>query len=268
MALVAIYDSGVGGLSIAEHAMRQCPEHDYIFLSDTAAFPYGTKTEKEILQRSLKLIDTLSQRFKIDVLIVACNTASTIILPSLRERFSFHVIGVVPAIKPAAAISKTKSIGLLATPATISRQYTQDLIDSFAGDCEVTKVGTSELVRLAEDKLSGLSFDQSQLEKELKPLINNTKIDVLVLACTHFPLLENDIRQCFDKLDHELRLIDSGEAIANRLYSMLETNSNASNKKNTRLRNNIALTTSSNLSKALIATLSNYGFNELKELSV
>ena len=176
MALVAIYDSGVGGLSIAQEVLRTSPEHGYIFLSDNQAFPYGTKSKKDLLDRALSIVSRLDENFCIDVLIVACNTASTVVLPMLREQFDFDVIGVVPAIKPAAQLSKTKHIALLATPATIERRYTDELIEHFADDCTITKIGSSELVMLAEDKLYRRALDDSQLDTILQEVIENLSL--------------------------------------------------------------------------------------------
>ncbi len=266
MALVAIYDSGVGGLSIAQEVMRTSPEQDYLFLSDNQAFPYGTKAKQDLLDRSYAIIRRLDENFCIDVLIVACNTASTAVLPMLRERFNFDVIGVVPAVKPAAQLSNTKHIALLATPATVERSYTDELIERFASECTVTKIGSSELVLIAEEKLYGLTIDQSRLDTILRPVIENTEIDVLVLACTHFPLLRNEIEQCFLRNARNVSLIDSGEAIAKRLVSIVGDSQPVPSTSGTLLRT--ALISAAINQEGFTKTLAHYGFDELQLLSV
>jgi glutamate racemase len=132
------------------------------------------------------------------------------------------VVGVVPAIKPGAKLSKTKHLGLLATPGTIARAYTNDLINEFAAECTVSKVGSSRLVELAEQKLRGKMIDLDILEDEIEPLLNDKKIDVLVLACTHFPLLNNEIESVFKANNHSVELVASAKGIANRVSSLID----------------------------------------------
>ena len=264
MAQVAIFDSGVGGLSIYQNVVLHCPEHDYVFLSDNQAFPYGTKDEIELLDRVQAVVRRLDEHFAIDVLIVACNTASTVVLPHLREEFDFHVIGVVPAIKPAAEMSVTKRIGLLATPATINRPYTNELISKFANDCKVTRIGSSDLVVLAEKKLCGLEIDETEMATILKPITDDADIDAVVLACTHFPLLKSEILAELTRCNHSLQLIDSGEAIANRLLSLGQTYDLPVS----RQENRIAIMTDTNVAPTFIIQLENFGFNEVQHLSV
>ena len=160
---VAVYDSGVGGLSILQALMQSLPDLEYLFVSDNAAYPYGTKAEDEVLARANVVVRELIDRYSPEALVIACNTASTVCLPSLRSRFDIPIIGVVPAIKPAAQESSSKTIGLLATPATIKRAYTQGLIDEFAENCEVIRVGSSRLVDIAEMKLRGQDVSNDEL---------------------------------------------------------------------------------------------------------
>lgn len=264
MALIAIYDSGVGGLSIYQNVVASSPEHDYLFLSDNQAFPYGTKPENELLDRAQAVVGRLDELFSVDVLIVACNTASTVVLPYLRDQFSFHVIGVVPAIKPAAQLSVTKEIGLLATPATIDRPYTKDLIERFASDCSVTCIGSSEMVLLAEDKLYQRALDDHAIGTILKPIIDDVNIDVLVLACTHFPLLRAEIETQFERHGRKVCLVDSGDAIANRLLSVLQTYSLP----HSSTQDRIAILTLAKTDREFAAQLRSMGFDELRTLSV
>ena len=264
MAVVVIYDSGVGGLSIFKNVVARCPEHDYLFVSDSQEFPYGTKPEAELLARIQEVVTRVDQDFRIDVLIMACNTASTLVLPYLREAYEFQVIGVVPAIKPAAEQSYSRKIGLLATPATVARPYTDGLIAEFASDCHVTKVGSSELVLLAENKLFGRRLDESRIGTILKPIISDSEIDVLVLACTHFPLLKDEIGSQLKKHGRNLRLVDSGQAIANRLESLCQTLNQAPNKSLTRT----VLMTELSAEPAFIRHLERMGFSKLQHLIV
>jgi glutamate racemase len=264
MALIAIYDSGVGGLSIYQNVIARCPEHDYLFLSDNQAFPYGTKPDDELLDRVQAVVNRLDEHFAPDVLIVACNTASTIVLPHLRKTYGFHVIGVVPAIKPAAEITATKNIALLATPATIGRAYTKSLINEFASECEFTCIGSSELVLLAEDKLYQRPVDESKIGSILEPIISNFDIDVLVLACTHFPLLRFEIKSQFERQGREIKLVDSGEAIAKRLLSIIQTHSLPHSNAYSRT----AVLTKENHDADFLAQMEWLGFEELQYLII
>jgi glutamate racemase len=264
VAVVAIYDSGVGGLSIYQNVVARCPEHDYLFVSDSEQFPYGSKPEDELVARVKAVVTRLDQDYCIDVLIMACNTASTLVLPYLREMFEFQVIGVVPAIKPAAELSKTKRIGLLATPATIARPYTDRLIAEFASDCHVVKVGSSELVLLAEHKLIARPLDESVIGTILKPIIDDAEIDVIVLACTHFPLLKVEIASQLKKYNRHPRLVDSGEAIANRLVSISQALALEPSASATR----VAIMTDNSAQPSFVAQLKRMGFSKLQQLMI
>ena len=152
---IGIFDSGAGGINIGNAIYDDIPNVSVIYCCDNLNYPYGDKTPKCLLEVALKSIEVFLKTEKIDILVIACNTASTLILPELRQRYSIPIVGVVPAIKPASSLSKTKIIGLLATPATINRPYIDDLILKFALDCQIIKVGSSILVDFAEQKLRG-----------------------------------------------------------------------------------------------------------------
>lgn len=226
MARIVIYDSGVGGLSIY-HELSQSLEqlnghHSLVFVSDNAAHPYGTKNDVDLIDRISLVALTINKTYAPDILLIACNTASTIALQTLRSQLDCEVVGVVPAIKPAANISQTKTIGLLATPVTIKRSYTDKLINDFAKQCRIVKVGSSELVEMAEAKLAGQTIELPRLRKILQPFIECQSLDVVVLACTHFPLLREQIAHVFMDSDRSIMLVDSGEAISRRVVSLLE----------------------------------------------
>ncbi len=212
---VLIFDSGVGGLSVYKEIQTLLPQLSYTYLFDNAAYPYGELEQATLLHRVEKLIAGLVDRDGFDIVVIACNTASTIVLPALRSRLSIPVVGVVPAIKPASSLAN-KAVGLIATPATVTRQYTHDLIRNFSADINVELLGSTRLVDMAEEKLRGREVDLDELQNILSPLIG--QIDVAVLGCTHFPLIRSEIQQV---LGNEVLLVDSGEAIARRVKDLL-----------------------------------------------
>lgn len=217
---VLIFDSGVGGLSIHQALKVRRPDLEYLFVSDNAAYPYGTKDEEELIERVQKVLKSAIELLEPDLVVIACNTASTVVLDVLREAHSFPFVGVVPAIKPAARISQSKKIAVLATPATAKRQYTLDLITQFAPDCEVRTVGSSELVDLAEKKLRSEALDLSILKHQLAPILEFTGCDTLVLSCTHFPILIKEIEDMVSASSIK-NIVDSGEAIARRVCDLV-----------------------------------------------
>lgn len=220
---VLVFDSGVGGLSIWEAIKTVMPKASYDYIGDSAFFPYGTKTEQALLERVKDVLDAAVPKFNPDVIVVACNTISTIVLPMLRTNHKVPIVGVVPAIKPAAEQSQTKCIGLLATPGTIHRTYTDNLINEFAADCTVVRVGSSDLVHLAEAKLRGETLDPERLKAVLQPFHEaeqklGRSIDAIVLGCTHFPWVRDDLSAAYGK---SIAWIDSGSAVARRVLQVL-----------------------------------------------
>jgi glutamate racemase len=212
---ILIFDSGVGGLSVFREIKALLPDLDYTYLFDNEAYPYGELPQAILLQRVEQLILNMVKSKNIDLVVIACNTASTIVLPRLRQRLSIPVVGVVPAIKPASLMAN-KAVGLIATPATVKREYTHKLIHNFSPDKPVELLGSTRLVDMAEDKLCGRPVDITELKQILLPLTG--KVDVAVLGCTHFPLIKKEIAEA---LDNKVMLIDSGEAIARRVKSLL-----------------------------------------------
>ncbi|MCL4161965.1 UNVERIFIED_CONTAM: hypothetical protein GTU68_047200, partial [Idotea baltica] len=171
-------------------------------------------------------------------------------------------VGVVPAIKPAAQLTKSNVIGLLATPATIERKYTDRLIKDFASNCEVIKVGSSRLVEIAEDKLYGKVIDPKQIKAELQLLLDSNEMDVLVLACTHFPLLNKEIRSFFD-VDNDMKLVDSGSGIANRVSQLL---TNLESEQTHNDESVAVFTALNNISLEFKQQLNLYGFTNIERL--
>ncbi len=216
---ILVFDSGVGGLSIFRAIQRQYPYCNFSYVCDNAAFPYGEQSVNELISRVDCVLNHIQSIAVADIIVVACNSASTIALPRIRSRFQQPVIGVVPAIKPASVISQTRVIGLLATPGTVQRQYTKNLINDFAKDCEVISVGSSELVDLAEAKLRNIETSTSELQRITQPFKENKQIDTVVLACTHFPLLLTELKVVLPDIHY---WIDSAEAIARRVGYWLD----------------------------------------------
>ncbi|MCZ4059844.1 glutamate racemase [Pantoea sp. LMR881] len=217
---VLVFDSGVGGLSVYEEVRQLLPDLHYLYAFDNAGFPYGEKTETFIIERVVEIVEAITQRYPLSLVIIACNTASTISLPALRERFAFPVVGVVPAIKPAARLTRNGVVGLLATRATVRRSYTHELVTLFAKTCKIEMLGSAELVELAEAKLHGNKVALEEVRRIVQPWLRMAEPpDTVVLGCTHFPLLREELQRV---LPEGTRLIDSGAAIARRTAWLLE----------------------------------------------
>ena len=215
---IGVYDSGVGGLSVTACVQNSIPEAHFFYLSDNLNFPYGTKPDDAVTNFTVKNCRKFIESYELDILIIACNTASTVALDALRTAVGIPVVGVVPAVKPAALQSKTKAIGLLATPATVKRPYTLKLIEDFKNGCNVALQGSSKLVEIAERKLRAESFSLAEIKSEVEPLLaRDPQIDVIVLGCTHFPLLKDELSEHFPSIVW----VDSGAAIAARVKSLL-----------------------------------------------
>ncbi|MDO6640557.1 glutamate racemase [Shewanella sp. 5_MG-2023] len=260
---ILIFDSGIGGLSVLEHIQTKMPAKDIFYLFDNARLPYGDLAEQALIEGCVALIIKQVACINASIVVVACNTASTLVLPHLRRRLTIPVVGVVPAIKPAAQLTQSKHIALLATPGTVERAYTKELIREFAGCCEVTLIGSSELVLIAEEKAKRKPINLNAI-KPILASINGTDIDTLVLGCTHFPLLRQEIAEC---ISHPVTLLDSGEAIAIRVVSLLETiNRSAKGKTNKVGRLTAGFT--KKIDKGLALTLADYGFKQLECISV
>lgn len=222
MATAIVFDSGVGGLSVFDCIAAALPDLGLLYVADNAFFPYGTKEEGALVARVRDLLAELAERLHPDLVVIACNTASTVALPAARDALSVPIVGTVPAIKPAAQASVTRVIGLLGTPGTVRRRYTQALIDEFAPDCTVLRHGSAELVELAERKLRGESLAPVEIERALAGLYDQPageRMDTVVLACTHFPLVADELAAGAPR---PLRWIDSGAAIARRVASLLD----------------------------------------------
>lgn len=218
---VLVFDSGVGGLTVVAAIRKHIPDQDIVFVADDAWFPYGSRGDDEIVNRVLSVVGDVADRIDLAAIVIACNTASTLVLEPLRARFTVPIVGTVPAIKPAAEQTKTGVIGVLATEATIRRDFTKGLINSFAKDCHVRLVGSAMLASYAEAELREEPVQDQAILGEIKQAfieLPQGRTDQIVLACTHYPLL----------LDRLVRLapwpvnwIDPAPAIARRLGDVL-----------------------------------------------
>ncbi len=214
-------DSGLGGLTVLRAARHAVPEALIRFVADDAAFPYGEKEERSLIARLISIIEKTGSEFSPDCIILACNTASTIALEALRQHFPIPFVGTVPAIKPAAALTKSGLVSVLATPATVGREYTRALIEKFGAGARFTLTAAPQLAALAEAYASGVHVDESAIRREIAPCFiesDGLKTDVIVLGCTHYPLL-------LDRLDSlapwPVIWLDPAPAIARRLANVL-----------------------------------------------
>jgi glutamate racemase len=219
-----VFDSGLGGLTVLREVVAARPDAHYVYVADDAFFPYGHHSEEQIIARVVPLIGELIDAHTPDLVVIACNTASTLVMSHLRNTYGIPFVGTVPAIKPACAQSRTKRVSVFGTRGTVNREYTRALIRDFAQGCEVTLVGSPELAALAENALSGKAVSDDDIASELVPcFVGNAtdaaaRTDTIVLACTHYPLL----------LDRLIRLapwpvdwIDPAPAIARRVSDLL-----------------------------------------------
>jgi glutamate racemase len=219
---ILVFDSGLGGLTVFTEVIRVRPQADFVYAADDAGFPYGRLSEDALVARVLGVMERLIDRFAPDAVVIACNTASTLVLPHLRARFSWlPFIGTVPAVKPAATQSRTGLISVLATPGTVARDYTHELVRTYAAHCAVTLVGARELAGLAEGFIKGERISDASIAREIAPCFvseEGRRTDCVVLACTHYPLLTSH----FERLaPWPVAWIDPAPAIARRLDHVL-----------------------------------------------
>ena len=213
---ILVLDSGIGGLSVLGPIRALLPAAPFVYVADNAGYPYGTKTAQQIEARVPALLGRLAERFDPELIVIACNTASTIALDAVRAALDVPIVGTVPAIKPAAALSRTRAIGVLGTPATVVQPYVDRLADEFAADCTVVRHGSAELVELAEAKLRGGATRDEDYARVLAGLLEQPggeQVDTIVLACTHFPLDEEELAVAAPK---PVRFVDGKEGIARR----------------------------------------------------
>jgi glutamate racemase len=214
---ILMFDSGVGGLSVLAPTRALLPQASYVYVADNGGFPYGTRSEAEIAARVPALLGRLVERHHPRLVVIACNTASTIALAAVRAALDLPVVGTVPAIKPAAERSRSRAIGVLGTDATVRQPYVDDLSARFAADCTVVRHGSARLVELAEAKLRGEPAGIAEYRAVLDGLLSRPggdRIDTVVLACTHFPLVAEELAAAAPR---RLAFVDGGPGIARRV---------------------------------------------------
>jgi glutamate racemase len=213
---ILVFDSGVGGLSVLGEIRTLLPRASIVYAADNAWHPYGQKSEAEIAARVPALLGRLAERYHPRLVVIACNTAATIALAHVRAALDLPVVGTVPAIKPAALASQNRAIAILGTAATVRQPYVDNLVAEFASDCTVIRHGSPELVGLAEAKLRGTAPDPDAVKAAVAPIFaqpGGERVDQLVLACTHFPLLREELAAACPT---GVALVDSGAGIARR----------------------------------------------------
>jgi glutamate racemase len=218
---ILVFDSGLGGLTVHREIARTLPHADLLYVADDAFFPYGGRDEQALIARVVALMGELIAEHEPDLVVIACNTASTLVLPHLRARFTPPFVGTVPAIKPACAASQSKLVSVLGTEATVAREYTKALIRDFANGAAVTLVGSGRLAALAEAKLHGERVDDAAIAAEIAPCFvaaGSAKTDTVVLACTHYPLL---IAEFTALAPWPVAFIDPAPAIARRVLELI-----------------------------------------------
>jgi glutamate racemase len=255
---ILLFDSGVGGLSVLAQLRKLMPDAPVIYASDNAGLPYGNKTEAQIAARVAGLLGRMTERFRPRLVCIACNTASTIALASVREVLEVPIVGTVPAIKPAAAMTRTGTIGLLGTEATIRQGYVDRLEAEFAGGKRLLRHAAPELVAAAEEKLRGKAVDPAVYARAaagLRSQPGGDAIDTVVLACTHFPLVKDELAQAFGS---HVQFIDGAPGIARRIASLTERQTF------TRNAPDLALFTRDGMDvAALTPTLRSYGLGQI-----
>ena len=216
---IGIFDSGVGGTSIWNEIHALMPYENTIYLADSANAPYGPKGKDAIIDLSIKNTEYLLSK-NCKLIVVACNTATTNAIGYLRANYNVPLIGIEPAIKPAALQSKTHAIGILATKGTLSSELFSKTLNLFASNIKVVEQIGNGIVELIESGKLYSDEMKSLLKVYLEPMIK-ADIDYLVLGCTHYPYL---IPMLLELLPKHVKIIDSGEAVARQTKTVLEQN--------------------------------------------
>jgi glutamate racemase len=218
------FDSGIGGLSVLREARVLMPDWRFIYVADDAAFPYGAWEEGALRDHIIRLFDGLLAEYRPALCVIACNTASTLAIDHLRDVFPGETfVGTVPAIKPAAERTASGLVSVLATPGTVKRQYTRELIRQYASKCHVRLVGSDNLAAMAETYMRGEMVDEEEVRREIAPCFmeeDGRRTDIVVLACTHYPFLVNRFRKV---APWPVDWIDTSEAIARRAKTLAES---------------------------------------------
>ncbi len=253
---VLVIDSGIGGMSIVKAIRNLQLEISITYIADNKFFPYGRMDSENLLNRLHHLVNRALEQSPYDAVVIACNTASTVVMTSLREAFSHPFAGVVPAIKTASEISKSKVIGLLATEATVKSHYINNLIKEFAADCEVIKVGSPHLATIAENKVRGLCINRDHIKSDLEEF-TNTAVDTIALGCTHYPFLKDELTEEFSST---VAWLDPAIPVAQQLSVMLQSVDCSTLKPN---QNTVYFTDNKSAQDDVLPFVSSLGFSRI-----
>ncbi len=215
-----VFDSGFGGMSIVRAVRDRGIGGRLIYVADHEGFPYGKRSDSDVVARVLAVVGAVKRNFDPEVVVIACNTASTLALPALRKRWTKPFVGTVPAIKPAAAATRSGLVSVLATPGTVARDYTRDLIGKFALDADVTLAGAPQLAAYAEAIWLGQEIGRDVLAEEIRGAFverDGRRTDVVALACTHYPLIIDELQAA---APWEVEWLDPADAVARRLAAV------------------------------------------------
>ncbi len=260
---ILVFDSGMGGLTVARELQALAPGLKIDYAADSGFFPYGEKSDQDLRERLPKVAATLCAHANPDVFVIACNTASTLALDEVRAVLDIPVVGTVPAIKPAAKLTRSGTIGLLATPGTVRRAYTAQLIEDFAREVRVILHGSVELVHMAEQIASGEAVALEAFRAAQAPLFaadGGDAIDTIVLACTHFPLIRGELAAT---VPHAVSFVDSGEAIARQTLRVLPDRAAPTDP-----GGHVWLTSAASEQARLVEVCRRFGFSAVKEITV
>lgn len=261
---VLIFDSGLGGLTVHREVAAARPDARLIYAADDAAFPYGPIEAERLVGRVTAVIGALLEKYKPDLAVIACNTASTIALPELRARFPLPFVGTVPAIKPACAVTASKRVSVLGTEATVNREYTRALIQQFSNGVDVTLVGSARLAGYAEAELRGTPVADDAIAQEIGACFidsDGRRTDTVVLACTHYPLLQHRFQSA---QPWPVTYLDPAPAIARRVAQLLGPAKSGGTAQAAQIVTTLGQAPSQELKKALFS----FGIKEFDRISV
>lgn len=253
-----VFDSGIGGLTVLREARVLMPARRFVYIADDMAFPYGAWNEQELSERLILLFGEVIVEYSPSMIVIACNTASTLVIDQLRDVYPDQTfVGTVPAIKPAAERTRSGLVSVLATPGTVARQYTRDLISQYASKCHVRLVASENLAALAETYMRDGFVDEEAVRIEIEPCFvekDGKRTDIVVLACTHYPFLVNRMRKT---APWPVDWIDTSEAIARRALALTDDRPATANAGD----EDIAVFTSGNPPKELISLARGFGLS-------
>ncbi|WP_422667437.1 glutamate racemase [Buchnera aphidicola] len=258
---ILLLDSGIGGFSILDNIKKYLPKIRYIYMLDNQAFPYGNKTELFLIQRSIKIVKKINQKYTIHLILIACNTLSTVALSTLKKTINIPIIGIFPNIPLAATITNNYIIGLIATSATINNINTKKIISKYSQICNIHIISTNKLANISEQKIRGEYISITQIKKIFQPwMILPVKPDTIVLGCTHFSFLKKEIKIIFNK---NTIFIDSNNCFIHQINHIFKLKNY-----NNIIKNNIFLYSKKNEKlKKLFFYLKKYNFNMIKKIS-